>query len=479
MTAMLNQLLLVVVFVSFSLSMQAQTYPFSLPDSVEATLNINTHGTEPCKNRILGLNIFGYTSPDEKEFMRQMDPITVRFPHGVWANFYDWRTDGYQKDGFDNGNHETVLDTYIKHNMKCGIIGLSALNSEKKRKRGKGYDMVWTFNLNFDNDESSIARIKDRKSKGFEVKDIEMGNEHFWKTQRSNRTATPEDYVRHAKSLSAAIKQEFPDIRLSVPLSWRRNHAGYNKTIADGMDYYDAISIHRYAGADPDKPGNNNNAYSALLTARLTIHNDVDWIRKNYGPDKQVWLTEWGVSAGPDVHAAACLGMADFYLHMFENQHIYDRANWFSVNGVLNSFVTVVKPGRKPAYPLEKRGYLSIYEIVRGIFENGMLFNSDIQTEKLNTDLGPINAVSALAVLKDEKITVMAVNLTNKTAEFNIKMNNKDMPGEFVHQAMVFKNLGVVDVIPFGQSPLKNIEPVNGDIILPAFSVNKIAYKHK
>tara|TARA_R110002049_G_scaffold267436_2_gene443815 strand:- start:125 stop:3037 length:2913 start_codon:yes stop_codon:yes gene_type:complete len=459
----------------FCLKIDAQTYPFSLPSNITAELNVETTNTETFNNKILGYNIEGFNTELQKDFIRLVDPITIRFPHGVWANFYEWQTDGYQNDSYDNGTHESALATYACC-LKGNIDGIAALNTEKKAANGgKGYDMMWTYSLNFDDGPSSVARAQKDMGLGLEVKAIELGNEHFWKNQRSNRTATPADYLREASAVSAALKAEFPDIRVSIPLGWRRNQAGYNASIIGDGAYYDAITVHKYLGADPDVPGESNSAYSALLTAKLELADDVNWVRDNYGPDKPVWLTEWGVSAGSDVHGAACLGMADAYLYMAENQQIYERSNWFSFNRVLNAMV-VVGSNREPVYPLQKRGYLSVYEILRSVLKDATMLNGSVTSSTLlTTEKGSVTAVNARAVTKDGNTTVVAINLTDKPVEFTLKFNNVVYPGGFKHEALVFNNVGVVDPIDYYTDPLTLIKQGTGTITLPPLSVSKLS----
>ena len=456
----------------FGFQLSAQNYPFNLPDNITATLNVETTSTEVFNNKILGYNIEGFNTRTEKDFLELVNPVTIRFPHGVWANFYEWQDDSYQQDDYDNGSHQAVLDIYVR-SIKGHIGGIAALNRDKITRDGTGYDMMWTYSVNFDDGESSVARAKKDIGLGLEVKAIELGNEHFWKNQRSNRTATAEDYLKEASSVSAALKAEFPDIQLSIPLGWRRSQAGYNRIISGNGSYFDAITVHKYLGADPDKPGESDNAYSSLLTAKLELEEDVSWVRDNYGK-KPIWLTEWGVSAGSDVHGGACLGMADVFLYMAENQQIYDRANWFSFNRILNAMV-VVGAGRQPVYPLKKRGYLSTYEILQDVLRDATMLKGTVtSTSQLTTSRGSVNAVNARATTKNGQTSVIAINLTDKPVEFELKFNNVMYAGEFKHEALIFDNVGVVSSVDYNLNQLDIIKEGSGKIMLPPLSISKI-----
>lgn len=391
-----------IVVLAFSLSVvsfdsYSQDYPFSLSDDISATLWVDTTQKEAFKNPLLGYNIEYFKSEQEKDFIRKFNPVSIRFPHGVWANFYKWQTDGYQNDSWDNGAHEAALEFYVR-SVKGHINEIATLNREKEEKYGRGFHMMWTYSMNFDDAESCVARAEKDAALGLEIKDIELGNEHFWKTQRSNQTATEAQFLARAKSVADALHARFPGVRVSIPLSWRRNHEDYNKAIIGDKQYYDAISLHRYMGADPDIPGESNTANSVLLTSRLVLDEDAKWIR-SYAGEKPIWLTEWAVSGakGPEVSAGACLGMADVYLYMSEHQDIYDRANWFIFNKAANPMV-LVDDKRRPVYPLQKRGYLSVYEMLQEVFMEGEMLESSVASTMLNSKM---NAVNARIVEKD------------------------------------------------------------------------------
>lgn len=79
-------------------------------------------------------------------------------------------------------DHLAQIKLKDESKSKIGIDGLAVLNSDKVNSQGKGYDMLWTFNMsadgsNFNNGSPvTVARYNDLVSRGFEVKDIELGN---------------------------------------------------------------------------------------------------------------------------------------------------------------------------------------------------------------------------------------------------------------------------------------------------------------
>jgi hypothetical protein len=99
------------------------------------------------KNPILGYNIFGFRSATEKALINTFNPTTIRFPHGLFANWYDWRTDKTRVFGTETFYYihrgtelkEVTeigelgpINTMDRLNMYVGIDGLEQLNNAKK-----------------------------------------------------------------------------------------------------------------------------------------------------------------------------------------------------------------------------------------------------------------------------------------------------------------------------------------------------------
>ena len=64
----------------------AQTYPFTLPEHMTATIHITTTSIEPFNNFLLGTNIHELAKTEGQELVRDFNPITIRFPHGLFRN---------------------------------------------------------------------------------------------------------------------------------------------------------------------------------------------------------------------------------------------------------------------------------------------------------------------------------------------------------------------------------------------------------
>ena len=490
---------LVLLMFLFAMTARTQTYPFNLPENFTATLNVDSQEEEVFNNLLLGVNIHDLAHAEGQELVRDFDPITIRFPHGLFANWYDWEQDkarlyGEEKVTYTraDGSTRTVEISYLSSikimdskNLYVGIDGLNGLNNERKAARGEGYDMMWTFNMSADGTDFnngspvSVARYKDLIARGFQVKAIEMGNENFYAGQRSSIIPNHSDYIARAKDMYKALKALDPDLKLSVNLERKSNPAntGWNTDLTkDGTDYFDAVSVHTYVGYDPDDNSNSNEAYSVALTAREVLRKTIDDYSKVVAPDKPIWLTEWGVrSGGPN--AVSALGAADCYMFMSEHQDTYERANWFSVNGKLNSHLVweTVNGKEVKKQPLEKTSYGSLYEIVRSVYENSTMLGSSMEVPKLD---GVVNAVNARAVKKDGKTLIFVLNMTDRQVPFVINMDGQRFFGEFEHKTFAFSSMDDEISLPYHQDPLELVKEGRGNIYLPKLSMNVIELKN-
>lgn len=481
---------LVLVFGVFFLhEVKAQTYPFkNLPDTIMATLTIETTKTEVFNNKLLGYNISRFTTADEKEIIKKFDPITIRFPQGIFSNWYNWRIDDFTfYSPWIDESHKAVVDGQ----PKAGVLGLESLNNEKAQTNNVGYDFLITWNMSDDaskgnnstTNTESIERLKHYKAIGFDVNAIEFGNELFYRNQRSPFVSDEAGFLGRAKPLAMALKEVDKDVKISIPLIPRGSftNPNWNKLIATDTSYYDAITVHKYIGVDVDNRLDLSNiGYEFGLTARLTLQSAITFALK-FAKDKPVWLTEWGVDVGesPTGNAASCLGMADCYMYMSENQDIYQRANWYCANGSANQLIKLVEGTFSTIeYPLKKTGYGFTYDIIRSVFENSTLLSSTVSTQSQLELIGSsVDAVSARVVVKDGKTLILALNLTDKPAEFQINRDGSIFSDGYELESVTFTDVADMPLIPFDANPYNFSQSGSGIITLPPLSINKITLK--
>ncbi len=161
---------------------------------------------------------------------------------------------------------------------------------------------------------------------------------------------------------------------------------------------------------------------------------------------------------------------------MYGNQNIYQRSCWFSAAAAKNPLVLMDPVNiRTPKYPFEKTISGAMYEIVRGVFEDAQLYKSTMTTSKLTTSLGSIDAVNARLVVENGKKEVFAVNLTDKSVDFVLKLGGNVYAETFSHSAMSNSRMDATFTMAMDKNPLELVKKGSGKITLPPLSINVIS----
>ncbi len=489
-------LLLSCAFAGTISTARAQDYPFSLPANFEASINIDETKKEPVNNGIMGVNMTsvrafasnqGFADKDTRTIIKKISPASMRFPGGAPTNTYNFRND---------------TDTPSKPDRKVGVDGLIALSKEL------GMEVMWTFNVTKDNAADAVENLAQLRARGAVVENIELGNELFW--GQDDRVVLD----KNVREIAAALHKVDPSLKISLPISWRCgavndkiNHNDRNSAFTrvggkiDGVldvDYFDAITVHRYihkAGRSPKigDPAPTPEDYKDLLTAGKNILDDTQASRDVFGPGKDVWLTEWGVSGGANdgVNAASYLGGADAYLMMFDHQDIFTQANWFQVNSY-DEFLRGTRDLQTKKLSVTTTGFLDMFEIVQDVFRNSQLLGGDVAAPYLipvsAENPNGSQAISAKATMKDGKMKILAVNKTDKDVKFTINDGNQPRARKYRFETLKYDSLSDEGKMP--ALDLSNSKPVprqtevmlpggTGDaissVILPKFSMSIIS----
>ncbi|QDT10921.1 hypothetical protein [Planctomycetes bacterium K23_9] len=434
-------------------------YPFELPTEIKATLNVDTTGSTPVNHLLLGLNCnwpenlygkIGYNHPDAQKLITQLDPSSLRFPHGVWANFYDWESDGRRI----TDDYHTPYDTAVKNHpdLKYGFDGFHKLHQQLN------FDVLLTFNVNYDSPEKAVRRLADRRSKGFDVKWVELGNEPFWKTQRSNAIADVEKYVEVSKAHAAALKAESPELLVSIPVHWRTAETNPWNIAVKKHDYYDAVTLHKHIGYKPDREG-----AAKTLAARQHMVETGQTLQKVF-PDLPIWVSEWSASCGSN--ALSVLAMADVYLGFFEHPEMFAIADYFQINASEKLIAYDKSTGTHT-----RTCYGAAYQVVRNVFEGSQIYKSSIDSTTIGNGL---DAVSANAVINDGNLILFAINKTTQPVpfEFNVDGNANSQP--VMHRALSFDAANDFKTFDMDEDVLVQVKSTDRRIKLPPLSINRI-----
>ena len=289
-------------------------------------------------------------------------------------------------------NYKTPYDDSVRNHpdLKYGFDGLHALHQELN------FDVVFTYNVNYDSPDKSARRLTDRTEKGFHVRWIELGNEPFWKTQRSEAIKTPEQYIAVSKAHADALKAVDPTVKVSVPVHWREAASNPWNQPFMRETYFDAITIHKHLGGDNTPEGLQRTLFTGQVLSDMA-----DTFRSIF-PNHPIWLTEW--STGHEENAISVLGMVDGYLTLFENQDKFELADYFQLNKHQPLFTYDSQTGVHA-----KTGFGAAYEMVRDLFEGAQLVDTKTSTQQLANEQ---DAVRAVSVIKHGKGFLFVINKT-------------------------------------------------------------------
>ena len=446
-------------------SASAQDYPYANVAPQSASLTVNTSTSVPFNNLLLGLNtnfpenlygLDGYNDSDGQALIVEWAPPSLRFPHGVWANYYDWEVDGRRI--YDD--YDTIYRPAVENvpQLRYGYDGFKLLHDFL------GFEVLHTWNITYDSPAKGVARLLDRRADGFPVERIELGNETFWRNQRSNAVATPELYVGVASAHAAALKAVDPEIQLSVPVTWRTGgtlHGPWNAALAADQSYYDAVTLHRYiTPGEPTVAG-----LQEVLDARRIMIQTAEDIRSQF-PGKPIWLTEWSIDAGEN--AISVLGLFDTYLGIIDRPDLFGSAEYFQIHNH-DPFI-VYDRDANPKHVKTARG--AAYDILRGVFLDSELVSASMTSTEITPGLA---AATGKAVLKDGELVVYAINKSPVGVELDLNINGGPYSGPYTHEAFQFD---IVDDFPsFGlsESALEPVSSTPGAIMLPPLSISVLS----
>jgi len=438
----------------------AADYPYSNVGAQSASLSISTSNPTPFNSKLLGLNtnfpenlygLDGYNDPDGQALITGWSPPALRFPHGVWSNFYDWEVDGRRiYDDYPTSYRDAVENV---PQLRYGYDGFKTLHDNL------GFDVLHTWNVNYDSPAKGVARLQDRRADGFDVTRIELGNETFWANQRSNATATPELYVGVAQAHSAALKAEDPNIQLSVPVTWRTHghHVPWNAALAADQSYYDAVTLHKYI-----RPGDSTAGLQEVLDARSQMIQTAEATRAQF-PGKPIWLSEWSIDGGEN--AISVLGLSDTYLGLIDRPDLFDSAEYFQIHN--HDPLVIYDKNANPKHVKTTRG--AAYDILRNVFLGSELLSGQVSSSEI---VAGLDSTSAQAVMKNGELVVYAVNKSPVSVPFSVDVDNTSYSGAYVHETLQFNDVNDFPTFNLSDSGLTTIASTPGSITLPPLSLS-------
>jgi hypothetical protein len=447
----------------------------------------------------------GFNAVNGQEFIADNDPVVLRFPQGVFANTYHWeQVLDENGDEIAAADSRHIIDPFIingrvisQHDSPINVrIGYPSLTSifDTAASNGKPLDLLTVLSIIGNDADSNGRRWSTMIEDGLDVRDMELGNEFFFRSQRSGTISTEAQWVARAREIVENIKNRANaldrTVKFAIPISFRggdpaqsqttRNfHQNYNNAITVDESFFDAIVVHRYVNAqreDGNRPEDlTDQSLRDLVSASRIMDQSLSYCKTQVSADKDaIWLTEWGV-AGSEVDAigASFLGAADIYSHIINNNERLEveRINWFSSVG-LNAQYTV--NGTQSNVQIGRTGYGDVYSVLRDNLRDTNMFNTFTLTAPDLTLGGVVQddkAIHTLAVRRaDGTPRLIITNKTNVVANLSVSMDgNRENVINYIADGFRWESLTSTTSIPFSDA-----QTTTNTILVPPFSVIKV-----
>lgn len=444
----------------------------------------------------------GFNSPQGQQFIADNDPVVLRFPQGVFANTYNWErvvdANGNELAAADSRH---IIDPFVigtrvisQHNSPKSVrIGYPSLRKifDTAEDLGKPLDLLTVLSIIVNDADSNGRRWQSMIEDGHDVRDMELGNEFFFRSQRSGTINTEAQWVSRARLIVENIKNRASvlnkEVRFAIPISFRGGdptrsqsnrdfHQNYNDLITVDESFFDAIVVHRYISAQRDegtKPEDlTGKSLREVLSASKTMNQSLTYCKTQVSANKDaIWLTEWGVSASEGgAVAASFLGAADVYSHILNNNNRLEveRINWFSTVGA-NAQYTV--GGSRNNVQIGTTGYGDVYRLLRDNLRDSELYNNISTTApalKLDGETQEAKSIHVIAVKRAEgKPRFIITNKTNGTARIQVNRNdNKENVINYIAKGVRWESLTATNTLSYADEK----EEVS-EITVPPYSV--------
>lgn len=500
--------------------------PIPLTDGAfEVTLDVNTlEGTRTFNNLLLGSNVDfntsvarvqlswapllaadgtvvngnapnqGFNSLEGQQFIADNDPVVLRFPQGVFANTYHWeRVLDENGEELAAADSRHIIDPFVigtriisKHDSpKTVRIGYPSLKKifDTASTLDKPLDLLTVLSIVGNDADANGRRWSAMIADGLNVTDMELGNEFFWRSQRSGTINTEEQWVSRAREIVANIKTRAAaldkTVRFAIPVSYRTSHQNFNDLITVDESFFDAIVVHRYVSAQRDsgtKPEDLTvKSIRDVLSASIIMDESLTYCKAQVSDSKDaIWLTEWGVSASENGGVAASfLGAADVYSHIITNNNRLEveRINWFSTVGA-NAQYTVNGSRSNPR--IGTTGYGDVYRLLRNSLRDSELFNQVELTApdlKLNEEVQDAKPIHVLAVNRaGNKPRFIVTNKTNETARIFVNTDgNNQNTINYIATGVRWESLIATTSLPYS-----NEQTSVTSILIPPYAIVNI-----
>ena len=204
--------------------------------------------------------------------LKDLRPSLLRYPGGQVSNYWEWRRGWFVDD------REALLDA--RQGYRIIPVLPAKLENLKQATEVAGARPVWSLNMLTSGLEEQLEMLRSARVLGLDVKYVELGNEFYLASPSLyvKKFPTAKDYALESSRWIAALKKEFPGVRVAVvggsyrPPGRRsedetRRRNSWSSEVIRNVQGADALTIHIYvgsalavqedagAGADPEAGG--------------------------------------------------------------------------------------------------------------------------------------------------------------------------------------------------------------------------------
>ncbi|MBL7929815.1 MAG: hypothetical protein JNL47_10155 [Bacteroidia bacterium] len=280
-------------------------------------------------------NLFTFFNSDEASFLNTvhaLNPQMLRFPGGTIANFYHPSGKGYGFRKSDVKTREGGIDTNI-NNLLADQDAMKDTGNFLKRfipfAKNLNTKIIYVANILTGEISETIQALEIIQSSGLTVEYVELGNE-FYLNAYKDLVPDASEYVKKARPFAQAIRQKFPQLKLSVPAE-AKPHKAVNK--ASGWDlmlskfnFYDAVSIHIYPDfklcSSPNKSANFDCYSNGVNQFIFQLYPDYLKRTSKLYQNKPLLITEWNIARPNRIFGNTMLHGIYTALFLLENMQL-------------------------------------------------------------------------------------------------------------------------------------------------------------
>jgi hypothetical protein len=253
------------------------------------------------------IQVESWTKPAFINSVNSLSPATLRIPGGDVGNYWDWQRGGLIQDvsSLPGG-----LPFFLR--FKARQHTASQLPNYQAGLKATETKPIFVLNMLSSNLQSQLKMLQTARDLGMAVEYVELGNEFYFNIPNYKQVfPTPKEYALQASQWIAAIKQQFPEAKISLvgvvpPPEKPDRLQNWNQTLLEAaLPAAEAITIHIYNshGLDTKAPASEIYPFfNHTEVATILGESFRNWQKlqsdRNYKiipPDKKIWVTEYNL----------------------------------------------------------------------------------------------------------------------------------------------------------------------------------------